>query len=97
MFHLWQHCARVRVQSLRGIQLFCDPMDCSLPVSSVHGISQAKTVEWDAIFYYRGSSKPKDQICISCIGRWILYHWARIEALRGIQSQTCVSELVETR
>ena len=72
-------CACMHVQSLSGIQLFCDPMDCSLPVSSVHGISQAKTVEWVAIFYYRGSSQPRDQTCISCIGRWILYHWATLD------------------
>ena len=36
----------------------CDPMDCSLPGSSVHGISQARTLEWVAISFSRGSSHP---------------------------------------
>ena len=36
----------------------CDPMDCNLPGSSVHGIFQARILEWDAIFFSRGSSKP---------------------------------------
>ena len=51
-----------------------DPMDCSPPGSSIHGISQARILEWVAISSSRGSSRPRDQICISCIGRWILYH-----------------------
>ena len=53
-----------------------DPMDCSLPSSSVHGISQAKILEWVAISSFRGSSPPRDQprvSYISCIGRRILY------------------------
>ena len=38
----------------------CDPMDCSLPSSSVHGIFQARILEWVAIFFYRRSSQPRD-------------------------------------
>ena len=45
----------------------CDPMDCSLPGSSVHGISQARILEWVAFSYSRGSSWPWDQTHISCI------------------------------
>ena len=37
----------------------CDPMDCSLPGSSVHEISQARIVEWIGISFSRGSSKPR--------------------------------------
>ena len=48
------------------VQLFCDPMDCSLPSSPVHCISQARTLEWVAISFYRGSSWHRDQTCISC-------------------------------
>ena len=43
-------------------------MDCSLPGSSVHGILQARTVEWVAVSFPRGSSWPRDLHC-----RWILY------------------------
>ena len=40
------------------VQLFCDPMDRCPPSSSVHGISQAKILQWVAIFFSRGSSRP---------------------------------------
>ena len=39
----------------------CDPMDCSLPGSSVHGIFQAIVLEWIAISFSRGSSQHRDQ------------------------------------
>jgi len=51
-------------------------MDCCPPGSSIHGISQARTLEWVAISFSRRFSWPRDQICDSCIGRLILYHWA---------------------
>ena len=51
-------------------------MDCSPPSSSVHGISPARILEWVAIIFSRGSSRPRDQTHISCTSRWILYHWA---------------------
>ena len=43
----------------------CDPMDCSLPGSSVHGISQARILQWVAIFFSRGSSQPRDHTWVS--------------------------------
>ena len=57
-------------------------LDCSPPGSSVHGILQARLWEWVAISYSRESSQPRDQTCISRIGRRILYHWATWEALK---------------
>ena len=45
----------------------CDPMDCSLPDSSVHGIFQARVLEWIAISSSRGSSQPRDQTQVSHI------------------------------
>ena len=44
-----------------------DLMDCSPPGSSVHGISQARILEWIAIFSPRASSPPRDQTCLSCL------------------------------
>ena len=44
----------------------CDPMDCSLPGSSVHGIFQARVLEWVAIAFSRGSSQLRDWPCVSC-------------------------------
>ena len=60
-------------------------MGCSWPGSSVHGISQARILEWVAMSSSRASSQPKDwtcSSCVSCIGRQILYHWAAMEALK---------------
>ena len=65
----------VYVSVLSCIQI-CDPMDYSLPGSSVHRIFQARTLEWVAIPYPRGSSRPRDQTWVSCIDRQILYHCA---------------------
>ena len=48
----------------------CDPMDCSPPVSSVHGISQARILEWVAIPCCKGSSQPRDQTPVSFTGRF---------------------------
>ena len=45
----------------------CDLMDCSLPGSSIYGILQAIVLEWVAISFSRGSSRPKDQTPVSCI------------------------------
>ena len=45
----------------------CDPMDCSLPGSSVHGIFKVRVLEWGAISFSRGSSQPRDQTQVSCI------------------------------
>ena len=54
-----------------------DPMNCSPPGFSVHGISQAKILECAAISSSKGSSWPRDQTCVSRVawtGRQILYH-----------------------
>ena len=45
-------------------------MDCNLPGSSIPEISQARTLGWVAISFSRGSSWPRDRICISYIGRF---------------------------
>ena len=59
----------VRVKSLSRVQL-CDTMDCSLPQSSVHGIFQARILEWVAISFSRGSSWPRDRTQVShTVGR----------------------------
>ena len=62
----------------------CNLMECSLPGSSVHWISQARILDLAAISFSRGSSWLKGWtyvFCGSCTGRWILYHWATWEAL----------------
>ena len=59
----------------------CDPMDCSPPDTSVHGILHVRIQEWVAMPSSRGSSWPRDQThfsYVSCIGRQILYHWCHL-------------------
>ena len=48
-------------------QSLCDPTDCSLPGSSVYGVSQARTLGWVAIPFSRGSSPTRDRTRDSCI------------------------------
>ena len=59
----------------------CDPMDCSLPGFSVHGIFQARVLEWVAISFSRGSSWPRDRIQVSCIAVRHFTLWATRESL----------------
>ena len=58
---------KVKVKSLSRVQL-CNPVDCSLPGSSAHGILQARILEWVAISFSRGSSQPRDRTRVSHIG-----------------------------
>ena len=67
----------VCAESLPSCLTLCDPMDCSPPGSSVHGILQTKILECVAMPSSRGSSQPRDQThvsYVSCIGRQVLYH-----------------------
>ena len=54
-------------QSLQSCLTFCNPMNCSLPGSSVHGIFLARILVWVAMPSSRISSQPRDQTCVSCI------------------------------
>ena len=50
--------------------ILCDPMNCSPPGSSIHGISEARILEWVAISFPRGASRPRDGTHIShAVGR----------------------------
>ena len=62
------------------------------PGCSVHGISQARILEWIAISFSRGSSQPRDWILISCIGRWILCHWATGKPKEEFMLQEIISQ-----
>ena len=58
----------------------CDPVDSCPPGSSVHGIAQARVLEWVAIPFSRGSSWPWDQTWVSCTAGRFLTVWATKEA-----------------
>ena len=72
-FLLWK-CAQ-------SCPTLCNPMDCSLPVSSVRGIFQAIVLEWIAISFSRGSSRSRDRTQVSCIVDRRFTAWATREAL----------------
>ena len=55
----WQEYTEMKVKEKSYLTL-CDPMDCSLPSSSVPGIFQAIVLEWIAISFSRGYSQPRD-------------------------------------
>ena len=63
-------CAKL----LQSCPTLGDPVDCSLPGSSVHRILQARRLEWAAASYFRASSRSTDPARVSCTSRQILYH-----------------------
>ena len=68
----WCVCVELgaHAKSLQSCLTLCNPMDCSPPGSSVHGILQARILEWVAMPSSRGSSWPRDWICISYVLHW---------------------------
>ena len=71
--HLHVNESRLKVliaQLLSCVRLFATPMDCSPSGSSVHGISQARILEWVAISFSRGFFRPRDETCVSCLLHW---------------------------
>ena len=67
-------CVCMHAKSLQLCLNLCNPRDCSPPGSSVHGILQARILEWVAMPSSRGSSQPRDGTHVSyfsCIGRWV--------------------------
>ena len=74
--HQLGSCDTVKVQllfSLSCVRCFCNPMDCSPPVSSVRGIFQARILARVAISSSRVSSQYQDRTRVSRVGRWVLY------------------------
>ena len=82
-FRHWEReCGFLKVKVLiaQSCPTLCDPMDCSSPGSSVHGILQARILEWVAISFSRGTSGPKDQTWVSWITVRFFTIWATREA-----------------
>ena len=70
-----QTTVRVKWQSLCRVRL-CNSMNCSWPGSSVHGILQARILEWVALPFSRGSSRPRRWTCVSLIAGRLFSVWA---------------------
>ena len=73
----WKHLTQNTCSAAKS---FLTLHNCSPPGSSVHGISQARTLEWVVVSSSRGFSWPRDQTYVAYIGRQVLYHWATREA-----------------
>ena len=88
LHHIWMTCHHflrkspdlptwVHAKSLQFCLTLCNPLDYSPPVSSVHGILQARILEWVALPSSRGSSQPRERTHDSYVfytGRQVLYH-----------------------
>ena len=66
----------LRVLVAQSCLTLCDPMDYSLLGFSVHGILQARILEWIAIPFSRGTSQPRDRTLVSCITGRFFTVWA---------------------
>ena len=84
-------CVRVCVCVLvaQSCPTLCDPMGCSPPASSVHGILQARILEWIAIPFSRGSSRPRDQTLVSFIAGRFFTIWVIGKSLFPSRSPLC--------
>ena len=70
----------LKVKVSQSCPTLCDPMDCNLPGSSVHGILQARTLERVAVSFSRESSQPRDRTQVSCIAGGFFTIWTTLEA-----------------
>ena len=73
-------CLKVKVLVIQSCPTSCDPMDCSPPSSSVHGVLQARILEWVAIPFSRESSQSRDRTWVSCIAGEVFTVWVMREA-----------------
>ena len=86
LYNLWfNNCLRqllvcVRSQSLQSWPTLSDPRDCSPPGSFVHGILQARILEWISYPFSKGTSWPRNWARVSCIAGGFFTSWATQEA-----------------
>ena len=73
-------CVYVCVLVTQLCLTFCDPLDRSPPASSVHGILQARILEWTAVPFSRGSSQPRDWTQVSHVAGRLFTVWATRKA-----------------
>ena len=93
---LREKCVCVCVLGTQSCPTLCNPMDYSLPGSSVHGILQARILEWVAIFFSKGSSLPRDWTWVSCIAGSFFIIWATRE-VPGKSTEACKKCLADLK
>ena len=93
--HLWALATLVvksesESEVAQSCPTLCDPMDCSLSGSSIHGIFQARVLEWIAISFSRGYSPPRNRTLVSLIAGRCFTIWATREAqLLSLHKSLC--------
>ena len=88
---------KVEVLVTQSCPTLCESMDSSPPNSSVHGLFPIRILDWIVMSFSRESSWLRDQthvFCISCIGRWILYHWVTWKTHMCVWVCVCVCNLI---
>ena len=85
-----------KMKSLSHVWLFATLMDCSLPGYLVHGIFQARVLEWVAISISRGSSWLRDQTRVFCIANRGLYKYEKKKKYIYIYICTCTQLYIYT-
>ena len=82
---------------LQSCPILCNPMDCSLPGSSVHGILQVRILEWVAKSSPRGSSPPRDGTHVSCIAGRFLGSPYNYHMIQHLHSYIFIPEIEDMR
>ena len=72
-------------------------MDCSLRGSSIHGLFQARVLEWVAISFFRGSSPPRDQIQVSHIVGRCFYRVSHQESVCNGEAYNLYNAILEPK
>ena len=80
MYYRDEWAGWIEVRVIQSCLILCDPVDCSPPGSSVHGILQERILEWVVIPFSRGSSWLKDQTWVSCTASRFFTIWTTRKA-----------------
>ena len=86
----------VKVLVAQSCPTLCNPMDCSLPSSSAHGILQAKILEWVSISFSRGSSQHRDRTWVCCMAGRFFTIWATKEAHTPLKAHFEILSLIKS-
>ena len=96
LLHCHYEDMKVKLLVAQSCLTLWDHRDCSLPVSSVHGILQARILEWVANLFSRASSQQRDQTWVSCIAGRFFTIWAIREAAWRNSRFEMISSAIDT-
>ena len=96
----WVLASAVKLKLFQPCPTLCNPVDCRSPGSSVHGILQARILEWVFMPSSRASSPPMGWTCVSyvsCIGMQGLYHWYQLGSQWNVYKTSTSSNLASMK